>query len=122
MKLKRKILKDGDKIPFTALSKKYGRAEFQICPVYKRGKLKELYLYPRQQGDATHYFVYIFKNAPRTWSVTSWTHMGVSEPYVWLNFWCEEHKAPSSNLYVPREAEWFQVRALSDFSIYFGKD
>lgn len=119
--LKERKLSDGDRIYFTALTKEYGKAEFNICPVYKRGKLKKLYLYPRQQPYAKEFFVYTFNSPPLDWSILSWVHQGLDEPFIWLHYWCKEHKCASFSVYTPPQAKYFEVHALSNFSINFGK-
>ena len=48
---KEKILDDGDKVKFIPSTRNLGTAEFTCCPVFKRGKLKEFYIYPQQQEN-----------------------------------------------------------------------
>ena len=45
-----KLIADKD-YPIIPYTKEYGVAEFTCCPIYKYGKLKKIYLYPRQQPD-----------------------------------------------------------------------
>lgn len=119
-KLKLRELKDGDKISVIAMTEKYGVADFAVCPVYKFGVLKKMYLYPRQQ-EATEYFVYSMrKYKPLDFSILS--NGSLEAPSIRVYFWCKEHKCASFIVYVPRNATHFIVRALSNFSINFGRD
>lgn len=120
MKLTEVILTHDSVVPFTAFTKNYGRAEFQICPVVKRGKLKELFIYPKQQPDAKNFYHVVFGDyPPDAWQVMSWTHLGMNEPKVWLFNWCKEHKCQMISVYVPKQANSFRIHILSTFSIIF---
>lgn len=121
-RLKQRILTDGAVVIFTPITVKCGRAEFVCCPVFNRGKLRELYLYPKQQPNAKEYFVYKFDYAPENFRINSWTHKGISRPEIWIHGWCQEHKCASFRFYVPVNSNCFKVRALSIFSIDFDKE
>ena len=43
MKFKRRVLKDGDKIPFTAITKDYGRAD-SVCALSIKGESSESFI------------------------------------------------------------------------------
>jgi hypothetical protein len=117
-KLVERILHDGDIVPFTARTQKYGTAEFCFCLVYRRGKLIEIVITPMQQPDATEFFR-LAAHGAQSFSANSWTHRGVSNPWAWHHFWCTEHRCPAFALYAPTEATQFEVRHGSD--IYFGR-
>jgi hypothetical protein len=51
-----KLIKDGDFMPFIGMTQRLGRAEFQICPQWKRGKLVKISIYPLQQEDRSYYY------------------------------------------------------------------
>lgn len=119
--LKEKILNDGDIVKFTNCTQEYGRAEFICCPVFKRGKLKEFYIWPSQQPDAKYYYKVIFKYPPIDFSVCSWSHLGIDNPNIWLHSWCEKHKCHSFRLYVPTQSNQFRIEKLSNFSVRFEK-
>ena len=110
-----RVLRDGDIVPFTAVTPKHGVAEFRFCLVYRRGKLVEVVINPRQQPAATEFFRLAVHGG--TFFFNSWTHQGLSHPWVWRHFWCREHRCPAFDLYVPRQATQFEVHG-SD--IYFG--
>jgi hypothetical protein len=117
--LTERILKDGDRVPFTAVTQQYGVAEFRFCLVWRRGKLTEVLIEPMQQPDASERFRLPAPRLP-AFCVNAWSHMDVSHPWVWRHFWCPEHGCPAFDLYAPREAAWFQVYHGGD--IYFGRD
>lgn len=114
------LLKDGKQYPFVWKTDRWGVAEFSVCPVYKYGKLKEFHMYSIQQEEDIHY-VYKFDYAPLDFSISSWTHKGISTPRIWINYWCKEHKCASFRFYVP-ESDFFTVNVLSNFSINFDKE
>lgn len=118
-KLTKVKLQPDKEYPFMARTEEYGRAEFTACFVYRYGKLREVYLYPRQQPDAKHYYHAKFEYPPLDWSISSWTHKGLSEPKVWLGGWCKEHKAQFIRFYVPLKSTHFTASFLSNFSINF---
>jgi hypothetical protein len=118
-KLTKHILKAGEVVPFTASTPRYGNAEFIICAPYRRGILRELFIYPAQQPDAKQYFYVPLTYKPLHWSIHSWTHKGIEEPRIWMHFWCKEHIAGAMRLYAPRQAKNFSVHMLSNLSIIF---
>jgi len=113
------VLKADEIVDFIPGTEEYGRAEFVICPVYKRGKMRELYIYPAQQPDAKFYYKVNLEYAPLDFSVSSWTHKGMSNPVIWLMFWCKEHKCQAFRVYVPGEAKRFSVSMLSNVAVQF---
>ncbi len=123
MELKEKILNDGDRVDFTPSSRNYGVAEFTCCPVFKYGKLREFYIYPRQQENVKYYYKVEFNGryTPRDFSIMSWTHKGIDEPRIWIHNWCKEHKCASFSFYVPRNSNNFKIEKLSNFSLAFDR-
>jgi phenylpropionate dioxygenase-like ring-hydroxylating dioxygenase large terminal subunit len=116
--MKRVELKDGDVVFFTPRTDNYGTAEFEICPVWKRKKLSEVWIYPAQQPDKKEYY-HISVGYSASFGANSWTHKGIVAPKVWMFFWCAEHKTTAMRLYVPHNSNCFIVSILSDCSIYF---
>lgn len=109
-KLKEKILtEDYKEIPFTWKTDKCGHAEFVVCPIVKRGKIREVYVYPSQQPKAEDYFV--FKADWGLEGIHFGTHLKtdgkISQPIVWKTHFCKEHKSHSFNMYVPVESKAF---------------
>lgn len=116
MERKVKILKDGDVVLFEGMTQKYGRAEFCICPIYKRGKLKELHITPLQQPNAdTNYVIDdIYSDSFQLSSIN------YNDPVrAWLHMWCKEHKCPAFRIYVPDGVDRFTIRKLSTLDIIF---
>lgn len=60
--MKIKEIKIKDKIKYKAIDKVYGRAEFQICPVFKYGYLKEIFIYRLQQNKDEAFHLDLKKN------------------------------------------------------------
>ena len=107
----KKVIKLGDSISYVTGTKEYGRAEFSICPVFKRGYIRECYIYPYQQGTNTYYQVVI----PPRMKLTG-LYFGAdpdNPPRAWMTFWCKEHKCHAFLFYVPRELTSFVVEAMA---------
>ena len=93
----------------------YGQAWFIFCPIWKRGKIQEVFIYPRAQK--VDYFYHANLYGRNDFSVQSW--VGLDHPYTWIHGWCKEHKCSNFGVYVPNNSKWFQ---LSCGGIYFGRD
>ncbi len=116
--MRKKELKNGSVVTFKPITEKYGRAEFFICPIWKRGKIKELFIYPVQQPDAKNYFV-IKSGFSDSLCINSEAYK--EEPRIWITGWCKEHKTTFLRFYVPKDCDFFTVRSLSSLDIRFGK-
>lgn len=114
---KEQLLVPGSRIYFQWASKEYGRAEFSVCPVYKYGKLVDMYIYPRQQKDVDTYYHAHFNNPPYDFSFSSYDNL--TEPRIWIHGWCKEHKCNFFRLYVPDYSKYFEIHWLSNFGVYF---
>jgi hypothetical protein len=108
---------DGYKIRFQPLHKDYGRAEFVVCPIWKRGRIVKVYITTVQQEPGRQFVVDTYSD---TMSIQSW--VGTGPPKIWLQGRCKEHKTYFTRFYVPADAAYMQVRCLSNFSLNFGKD
>jgi hypothetical protein len=114
-------LVDGDVRPFVLLTHNLGRAEFTFCPVWKRGKVSEVFIYPRQQENID-YFYHVACGYSDSFQVSSWSHKGVENPKIWLHFWCKDHKCMSMHVYPPNSTDRLRVETGSTLSIYFEGD
>lgn len=113
MELERKILKDGVFVEFVDMTQKYGRAEFVVCPQFKRGKLVKLSIYPKQQENANYFLEWEAQsNGKNRFSVQGYE--GLGEPFLWNHFYCKEHKCQSFRMYVPTEAKYIWFSEYSD--------
>lgn len=128
MKLTEKILKDGDSVEFDWCDSKapfqgqsYGRAEFGICLVWRRNKLKCFYIYPFQQRDVKHFYR-VDCGYSDSFECGAWTHKGMDDPKIWLHGWCKEHKCPFMRVYVPKDSKRFTVYVLSTAQMMFDKE
>lgn len=120
-KITKKVLReDYQKQPFIWMTKQYGHAEFIICPIIKRGKMKKVMMYPVQQPEAKHYYEVTH---PDGWSgIDFGTYLKnnnqLEKPWVWNTHYCKEHKSHSFRLYVPRESTGFFITSgLGKFCI-----
>ena len=104
-------IKDDDFLEFVWATQNLGRAEFTICPIWKRGKLVALYIYPRQQKDICYYY-YWEGNGKAFYTISSYG--GLQDPKVWQMFYCKEHKTQSFHLYVPVESKYLWFSVFSD--------
>jgi hypothetical protein len=129
LKLKRGILMSEEiewkeitldtKIPYQALHETYGRAEFQICPKFVRGRMTDIYLFRRQQVNSERgYHLDVLKALPdcriTQFQIDAWTHK-TDAPRVWREFWCKEHKTICHETYVPNNTNTIE------FDPFFGE-
>ena len=113
--------KDRTMIKFEGVVQNYGRAQFMICPIFKNGKIRKVFIYPRQQPNAKHF--YVFENEMNGWEGLDlgecmYAEKKLSFPHVWVTHWCKEHKCHSMLLYVPQfSGSFFISTDLNRFSI-----
>jgi len=103
-------LKLGYSIPYEWKSKNLGVAEFTICPVFKRGYIRELYIDPLQQEQYKGvYFNMDLRgiNFNKVWYSSPMD----KQPKIWHSSWCKEHKCYSLRLYVPDDSSKLIVEA-----------
>jgi hypothetical protein len=74
-----------------------GRAEFEVCLRYLRGKIQEFWVCPAQQrrDECWH----LETNGSQDFSISSYD--GLENAKVWLFSYCKTHKASHFRLYVP---------------------
>ena len=105
------------KIKYTYRTPHLGRAEFEICPVFKRGYIEKVYIYRAQQYEEQSAYVLDLKKLglrrTNTFDITAWGHL-TDEPRVWRNYWCKEHKAICFETYVPNGTD------IIEFDYHFG--
>lgn len=114
-------LKDGDVVHFNLMSPEYGRAEFDICPKWKRGKLAELFIYARQQKNVSCYW-HVTAGWPTSFGVGSWQHKKIAVPNIWTMHWCKDHKCMSMSVYPPDGTNRFRISLLSWARVHFEGD
>ena len=121
MKKLKEIVVSGSlaEFPFQLLHKDYGRAEFVICPVFKNGKLVELFCEPQQQE--TDFYYHIKDINYETFSVQSWEYKGYDVPKIWIHGWCDTHKTQFMRVYPPNDTDMiqFDMMAFSSMDIRF---
>jgi len=108
-----------DKIKYLWRTERYGRAEFQICPKFVRGKMTDVFIYRRQQPHEKNkeYHLDLLKLLPK-WRITefqidAWSHK-TDNPRIWRNWWCKEHKTIAFDIYVPNDTDTIE------FDFHFG--
>ena len=108
--LTRKPINDGDFMPFVGMTQRLGRAEFAICPQWKRGKLVKISIYPLQQEDRSYFYEWE-GNGKRYFTIQSYQNL--DEPKIWMHSYCKEHKCQTMRVYVPNGGKylWFQVHS-----------
>ena len=113
-------IKDGATISYAWRTDSLGKAEFHICPIWKRGKLVEVCIYPAQQEYMHEYWVLRGLHC-ETLQVMSWSHKGVEEPRIWLFGWCKDHKCMTMSVYVPPFTTHIEISIGSTLDIIFDK-
>lgn len=97
------VISINDEIRFKALDDtpgggNLGRAEFQFCPIWRKGKMAELMIFRRQQREEVRaYRLKLLRG------ITQFSFQGPYEdkPNLWHMFWCEEHETVCYRVYVP---------------------
>lgn len=108
---------EGSSIEYKCLDESYGRAEFALCPIWKKGRLVKLYIYPKQQKNMKHF--YSVEMDCDSINLMSWTYKNKKLPWAWMYVWCKEHKCMSIQVYVPPNTSKLTISALSGLNIYF---
>lgn len=104
-----KEIKFGDRINYQPRHKDYGRAEFTLCPVFKRGIIRILYIFPKQQESNTCYKLVL--PTPSRFRCLWFSTFPDRSPYIWHTGWCKEHKCYSLEFYVPVGCDYFDIGA-----------
>jgi hypothetical protein len=104
-------------IAYTPLHPSYGRAEFQVCPIWKRGRIVECWIYPRQQvrpeGDVCWHF------EANSDGLTVSGLGPTDEPKLWHIGWCRDHKTATYSIYVPNYTNTLEIMVMSSLSLRF---
>lgn len=112
-----RLLRRGDRVPFVAYAPGKGVTEFRFCLRWEGRGLVEVLIHNLQHGER-------FKlegAGQETFCANAWTHQGLDNAWIWRHFWCAEHDCPAFDLYVPRQAEWFEVDHAGDISFGRGR-
>lgn len=114
-----------DMIRYDVMHPRWGRAMFEICPVFRYGKMRKLYIYRRSQPIHECFIMDIdarFMNVT-CFDITSWTHK-TEHPMIWRHPWCAEHGCVSFWVYAPLDTDRirFEPHFASDLTIRFEKE
>jgi hypothetical protein len=85
-----------DTISYLWKHEKWGRAEFSICPIFRRNKLVDLWIDPIQQENKNLYHLQL---ASRNFQLKLDRTIVSIAP--WLYHYCADHKCTSFRVYVP---------------------
>lgn len=108
-KLEEHVIQFGAKIKYIEETSNLGRAEFTICTVFKRGFIRELYIYHLQQEDIKQYHVLRPEGKFYQLGFSAFRNGAMLSPNIWVTMWCKEHKCHSLRFYVPDGCNSFQV-------------
>ena len=106
-------------IDYKPMHERYGMAEFEICPIFKNGKLQKFMIYPKQQENNNVYYE-IPAFGQKQFEITSWTQK-TDSLRIWMEFWCKEHKTICHRVYVPNNTDRIEFDNLTVFMIRFVK-
>lgn len=93
-------------------------AQFDICPIWINGLIREVYIYPVDQPSAKDYY-YIkvskelgfngidFEHLHYKYETIRGTQTRINFPVVWKTYWCKDHQTQAIRFYVPKNAELF---------------
>jgi hypothetical protein len=108
--LKQVEVSDSIEIPFdwkdnTPGGGNLGRAEFNVCIRYLRGKVREVFIYPRQQRRFNYWHRAGYFD--QDFTIGSYGELG--KPEVWRVGWCKEHKCQTLEIYVPTGSAFLRI-------------
>jgi len=131
LKPNRKIKKISlaDKIHYTPVTE-MGKAEFDICPIFERGYLRQIHIIRRQQETNEEFVldlerelnpsrikvVKMISNPVKTWlfKISSQSNLLEASPNILRIFWCKEHKTTGFVVRVPDSTDTIE------FGYHFG--
>jgi hypothetical protein len=112
MELERKELDtlDYKHNPFEWKTRSHGWAGFTICPIWKRGRIREVFIYPTQQPNAKYYY-YIKYN--EGWCGLDFeglfieSEKKINNANITRTYFCKEHKCMAIKMLVPKQSSSF---------------
>ena len=103
--------------PFQSMHPQYGHAEFTICVQWKRGKVSDLWIEPRQQDDEK---MYHFSNGVADSFMVDNSYHQSSEGFkIWYFQYCKVHKCQVMSVYVPTESNCWYLSAGGTIQMIF---
>lgn len=86
-------------------------AAFAICPIIKKGRIHEVWIYPKHQPEATNYYVITNEDG---WEGIDFgcflkEDKKLEFPQIQETYFCKEHKSHSFYLLVPKESKAFFI-------------
>lgn len=81
-----------------------GRAEFQVCLKFKRGKISEFWVYPVQTRMETCWH---YSGGDVDFTISAYE--GLKSEGSWMMGWCKEHKCTTFSVYAPTDAKFIEI-------------
>lgn len=92
------------------------QAQFDVCPIWRYGLIREVFIFPVDQPDAKN--CYIVKSSQGfegldfgqffyEYDTVRGKQHRVNFPIIWKTYWCGEHKTQAIRLYVPKNSKSF---------------
>ncbi len=106
----------GYSISFKDSTYNYGRAEFVLCPVARRGKIIDLYITTQQQEPSASWHLSL--RGENYTSIWYSSYGKLEDAKIWMQVWCKEHKALSVKLYVPSGSSRLEITSIFGDTIH----
>lgn len=116
MERKHEELGNRDYITFEWKTENLGVAEFSICPVFKRGRLVEVWIDPCQQENKTLYRLQCNADCFEIGNYST-----IEKPPAWIYQYCTVHKTVNMRVYVPKKSTHLTVWLGSTVELMFSE-
>ena len=113
---KEKEITVNDVIKFELLHDRFGLAGFDFCFIFKYGKLKEIFIYRRQQESNEGFHL---KTAGHQRNFSIYSYCDKQDPNIWKCGYCKEHKTICFRVTVPNDTNTIRFEDFSIFNIIF---
>lgn len=105
-----KEIKLGEKIHFNWMDKGgFGWAYFDVCQVWKRGRIVKIYIIPRQNSSGLPDMVFIPDKEDKLTSFGVSSYNCDSEATIRRISYCKHHKALNVSMSVPKNSKYFEL-------------
>lgn len=101
-------------IPYVAMSGRFGRAEFCVCVRWRRKRISDVWIQPRQQE----------LESQKMYHLRGGYSIGLTFPNgfgPWILGYCYEHKTTSFRIYVPNDTNCLSICLLTNVGLGFVK-
>jgi hypothetical protein len=99
-------------VPVVEMTKRAGRAAFQVCTKFRYGVMDEYWIYPSQQPEQVGHCWHWKRPGPyrsgwETFGFSSYHGLPYSGP--WRASWCRVHRAVLMDVYVPNGTKFVRI-------------